>query len=306
MKIDVHAHYIPEGCLELGDMVPDPSTLVGDITDLGKRLRDMDAMGVDIQAISLYPPWVDVLNQDLAAARRINDGIAQAVRLHPNRFVGLAMVPMSSPTEAAAELERAVKELGMRGLEIASNVGGRNLDDQEFAPFYSKVQELDVPVFIHPANVLGMDRMKSYHLGNLLGNPTDTAAAAASLIFGGVLKEFPRIKFYLAHGGGSCPYLRGRWEHGWRIRQEARANIDKPPSEYFRLLYFDSLLHSVPALNYLVETVGVERVMLGTDYPFDMGDHDPVKTIASLPHLSDGQKEQIFGGNAAAIFKIGA
>lgn len=301
MKIDVHAHYIPESCLELVGMGPEPGALVGDITDLGKRLRDMDAMGVDIQAVS---PWLGFLNRDLATARRMNDGIAQAVRLHPNRFVGLAVVPMSSPTEAAAELERAVKELGMRGLGIASNVDGRNLDDQEFAPFYSKVQELDVPVFIHPANVLGMDRMGSYHLGNLLGNPTDTAAAAASLIFGGVLKEFPRIKFYLAHGGGSCPFLRGRWEHGWRIRQEARANIDKPPSEYFRLLYFDSLLHSVPALNYLVETVGVERVMLGTDYPFDMGDHDPVKTIASLPHLSDGQKEQIFGGNAAALFKI--
>jgi aminocarboxymuconate-semialdehyde decarboxylase len=164
---------------------------------------------------------------------------------------------------------------------------------------------LDVPVFIHPSNVLGGDRLRRYHLQNLIGNPSDTAVAAASLIFGGVLKEFPRLKFYLAHGGGSCPLLRGRWDHGWRVRPEARANIERPPHDYFRLLHFDSLVHSVPALNFLAETVGAERVMMGTDYPFDMGDRDPVKTIASLPHLSDNQKEMIFGGNAAALFKIG-
>jgi aminocarboxymuconate-semialdehyde decarboxylase len=162
-----------------------------------------------------------------------------------------------------------------------------------------------VPVFIHPSNVLGADRLRSYYLQNLIGNPSDTAVAAASLIFGGVLKEFPRLKFYLSHGGGSCPYLRGRWEHGWQVRPEARANIDRPPSDYFRLLCFDSLVHSVPALNFLVETVGPGRVMMGTDYPFDMGDRDPVKTVASLPHLSDDQKEMIFGSNAAALFKIG-
>ncbi|TMA81729.1 MAG: amidohydrolase, partial [Deltaproteobacteria bacterium] len=116
---------------------------------------------------------------------------------------------------------------------------------------------------------------------------------------------FPRLKFYLAHGGGSCPYIRGRWEHGWRVRPEARVNIERPPSDYFKLLCFDSLLHSVPALNFLVETVGLERVMMGSDYPFDMGDKDPVNDIAALPHLSDREKEMIFGGNAAALYKIG-
>lgn len=301
MKIDVHAHYIPESCLELQGEGPAPFSLIGEMTDLGGRLHDMDAMGVDVQAIS---PWLGFLNRDLATARRMNEGIAQAVALHPNHFVGLAVVPMSSPSEAAVELERAVKELDMRGVAIGSNVGGKNLDAREFAPFYAKVQELDVPVFIHPVQVLGVDRLQGYYLSNLIGNPTDTAVAAGSLIFGGVLEEYPRLKFYLAHGGGSCPYLRGRWEHGWQVRQEPKVTISRPPSEYFRLLYFDALLHSTSALSYLVETVGVERVMLGTDYPFDMGDHDPVKNIAALSHLSDSQKEMVFGGNAAALFKL--
>ena len=255
------------------------------------------------------PPFFFFYDMDavtsLERCRRINDAFAETVSRHPGNFVALANVPMQAPQDAAGELERSVKQLGLRGVEICSNINGRNLDDGSLAPFYAKLQELDVPIFIHPSNVLGADRLPSYHLQNLIGNPTDTAAAAASLIFGGVLKEFPRLKFYLAHGGGSCPYLRGRWEHGWRVRPEAKAHIDRPPSEYFRLLYFDSLVHSVPALNYWTETAGPERVMLGTDYPFDMGDYESVKTVASLPHSSDAQKELVYGGNAAALFKIG-
>jgi aminocarboxymuconate-semialdehyde decarboxylase len=243
--------------------------------------------------------------QSLELCQKINNAFAETVENYPDRFVALANLPMQDPEMAAQELERSVWELGLRGAEICSNINGKNLDDKSFVPFYTKLQQLDVPVFIHPSNVLGADRLRSYHLQNLIGNPSDTAVAAASLIFGGVLKEFPRLKFYLAHGGGSCPYLRGRWEHGWQVRPEARANIDRPPSDYLRLLCFDSLVHSVPALNFLVETVGPGRVMMGTDYPFDMGDRDPVKTVASLPHLSDDQKEMIFSANAAALFKIG-
>jgi len=206
--------------------------------------------------------------------------------------------------EAAAELERSVKELDLRGVEMGSNVGGTNLDAKEFAPFYAKAQELDIPVFIHPVGALGGDRLQGYYLSNLLGFPTDTAVAAASLIFGGVLKEFPQLKFCLAHGGGSCPYLRGRWDHGWRVRPEPRVAIEEPPSEYINSLYFDSVLHSVPALSYLVETAGADRVMLGTDYPFDMGDYEPLKSIASLPDLSDAEKELIYSRTAAALFNL--
>ena len=141
-------------------------------------------------------------------------------------------------------------------------------------------------------------------MGNLIGNPTDTAVAAASLIFGGVLAEMPRLKFVLAHGGGSCPLLRGRWEHAWRLGLVEQAAIQRPPSEYFRLLYFDTLTHSVPALNYLVETAGVERVMLGSDYPFGMGDFTPPRTVEALPHASDADREAIYSGNAVRVFGL--
>ena len=321
MKIDVHAHYIPEkffgsdgnirvtreGSQEVLFNAARRTGAGKGICDIELRLKEMDAQGVDMHVLSVLPPlFVNHIeaNKAVAACRIINDAFAEAVRRHPKRLVAIANLPMQAPEDAARELERAVKDLGMKGAEICTNINGTNLDDKSLAPFYAKMKELDVPVFLHPNNVLGADRLSRYHLGNLIGNPTDTAVAAASLIFGGVLKEFPTLKFYLAHGGGSCPYLRGRWEHGWRVRPEAKVHIEKPPSEYLPLLYFDSLAHSGPALNFLVENMGPERVMLGTDYPADMSDTDPVKTIASLPHLSDAEREMIYGGNAMKLLKI--
>jgi aminocarboxymuconate-semialdehyde decarboxylase len=331
LKIDVHAHYVPEKCLDAeakgtdGNIhglriVQEGSRQVAytnnarnfafdppQIYSIERRLKDMATQWVDMQVLSV-PPFLFFYAADAAQSleqcQKINNAFAETVQKYPDRFVALANLPMQDPEMAARELERSVRELGLRGAEICSNINGKNLDDKSFLPLYTKLQQLDVPVFIHPSNVLGADRLRPYHLQNLIGNPSDTAVAAASLIFGGVLKEFPRLKFYLAHGGGSCPYLRGRWEHGWQVRPEARTNIDRPPSDYLRLLCFDSLVHSVPALNFLVETVGPGRVMMGTDYPFDMGDRDPVKTVGSLPHLSDDQKEMIFGANAVAFFKI--
>ena len=332
MKIDVHAHYVPESCLhdvevkgtdgriqglrmvqESGRQVAYTNNVFNiafdppQIYSIERRLTDMEAQWVDMQVLSV-PPFLFFYStppaHSLELCRKINNAFADTVSHHPKRFAALANLPMQDPEMATRELERSVRELGLRGAEIGSNINGKNLDDKSFAPFYAKLHELDVPVFIHSSTVLGIERLRSYHLQNLIGNPSDTAVAAASLIFGGVLKEFPRLKFYLAHGGGSCPYIRGRWEHGWRVRPEARINIDRPPSDYFKLLCFDSLVHSVPALNFLVETVGVGRVMMGSDYPFDMGDKNPVNDIAALPHLADDQKEMILGGNAAALFKI--
>jgi len=146
--------------------------------------------------------------------------------------------------------------------------------------------------------------MGRYHLSNLIGNPTEDALAAASLIFGGVLHEFPTLKVYLAHAGGSCPFLRGRWEHGWHVRPEAKVQIQQPPSAYFARLRFDSLTHAGPALEFLVESVGAERVMLGTDYPYDMSDPDPVRAIAALSHVSEAERRLILGDNAAELFRL--
>ena len=268
----------------------------------------MNARQIDMQVLSVSP---QIFAYQIEAAtavqvcRLLNDEFALTVQARPDRFQAIAHLPMQSPQDAVTELERCVRDLGFRGAIICTHVNGMNLDDPSLAAFYAKVQELDVPVFLHPQQVLAAERLARYHLGNLIGNPTETAVAAASLIFGGVLKDFPRLKFYLAHAGGTCPYIRGRWEHGWRVRPEARQHIERPPSEYFRLLYFDSLAHSVPALAFLIDNVGAERVMMGTDYDADMSDTDPVKTIASVPGLSDRERALIYGDNAEALFSIG-
>jgi len=322
MKIDVHAHMIPEAFVD-GDEVRFPLDGTGEVHtrplrpvnferetmfNVERRLRDMDERNVDMHVLSLQPLFTYSLppDQGLRVSRSINNAFAEVVSKNPSRFIALADLPMHSPEDAARELERAVKDLGLRGAEICSQINGKNLDDASLRPFYEKMQELDVPVFIHPAGVPGIeDRLGRYYLTNLIGNPMDTTIAAASLIFGGVLKEFPRLKFYLAHAGGACPYIRGRWDHGWRVRQEGKQFIDKLPSEYLRLLYFDCLAHGGASLDFLVRTMGPERVMLGSDYPFDMSDTDPVKTIASLAHFSNAEKELMFGGNAQQLFKIG-
>ena len=303
MKIDVHAHIHPESCLDIMPPAGLAANVQDAITDLPVRLRDMDAQGVDLQLLSV-PPWL--CDQGPVAATRLNQGIAEAVAAHPSRFMGLATVALEEPASAAAELERTVKELGFKGVEIMSNINGENLHERKFGVFYRKLEELDVPIFIHPHNVLGReDRLRPFYLSNFLGNPTDTAVAAACLIFGGVLKEFPSLKFILAHGGGSCPFLIGRWDHGWNVRVEGLRIIDQPPSEYFKLLYFDALLHSQPALEYLVGVVGADHVLLGSDYPFAMAETDPAGKVAALTHLREGELAAIFEGNARRLFKLG-
>ena len=223
--IDVHAHHVPESCLGMtGGPLP-ADRRVGDITDLARRLSDMDAMGVDVQVMSA---WMGFYSRDLETARRHNDALAASVATHPERFVGLAIVPLAEPEHAPRELERAAKELGLRGVEIGTNVLGQNLDGAELGPFFSKAEELSLPIFIHPVNQLGIDRLGSYRLENLIGNVTETAVAAASLIFGGVLDAFPRLTVYLAHGGGSCPYIRGRWDHGWQAQDLKARNTRRP------------------------------------------------------------------------------
>ena len=303
MRIDVHAHYVPESCTDLpgagGSPFGPAANMRDSVSDLDQRIRDMDERGTDVQLVSC-PPWMQ--NLEPGACRRLNDATAEAIA-GSDRFFALATVPMQEPEAAAAELERCVRELGFRGVEILTNVHGENLHQARFAPFYRKMAELDVAAFVHPQNVLGAERLGQFFLTNLIGNPTETAVAAACLIFGGVLAEMPGLRFVLAHGGGTCPVLRGRWEHAWRQRLVETA-IARPPSEYFRLLYFDSLTHSVPALNYLVETAGPERVMLGSDYPFGMGDYTPAVSVAALPHLSDAERDAIYSENAVRVFGL--
>ena len=303
MRIDVHAHYIPAALPELanrrGGFGP-AANMRDSMSDLDQRLADMDERGIDVELVSA-PPYVQNSAPDIC--KQMNDATAEAID-GSKRFIGLATLPMQEPEAAAAELERCVRELGFRGLEILTNVQGENLHAPRFAPLYRKMQELDVAAFVHPQNVLGADRLSEFFMNNIIGNPSDTAVAAGCLIFGGVLEEMPGLRFVFAHGGGTCPFLRGRWEHAWRQHLVVDTQISRPPSEYFRKLYFDTLTHSTPVLNYLVETVGHERLMLGSDYPFRMGDYTPPVSVQAVPHLTDAQREAIYCENAIRVFGL--
>jgi aminocarboxymuconate-semialdehyde decarboxylase len=271
------------------------------------RLQEMDRNGVDMQVLSMMAPLARYdLDSELGVgySRIQNEAIAKVVKAHPDRFVGLATVPLQDPMEAANELERAMKELGMRGVEIATDVNGKNLDWPELWPFYARVEKLGAFVLVHPGVPPGAAQMKDYALFNLVGYPFVTSLAAASLIFGGVLEDFPRLKFCFAHGGGFLPYQRGRLEHGYRVKPECRRKIPRPPDDYVRLIYFDTVTHYLPALEYLIRTAGIDNVLMGSDYPFDVNDPDPVETVRSLESISSEGKRKIWGENAARLLRI--
>jgi aminocarboxymuconate-semialdehyde decarboxylase len=322
-SIDIHAHIIPsmetsekyKGSMprisrdSLGRDVliiegKPPFAISKQLFDVDLRIKEMDGTSVDMQALSIMPPLIQYTIEPefcIGYCRMQNEGIAEVVKAFPKRFVGLANVPLQVPIEAAKELECAMKTFGMKGAQISTDVNGKNLDSPELWPFYEKAQELGAFILCHPNNPPGMDMMKKYHLQNLVGLPFRTSLAIASLLFGGVMKDFPKLKICFSHGGGFAPYQRGRWEHGYQVRPECKEFISKPPSEYFKLLYFDTVTHFGPALKYLIESVGSDKVLLGSDYPFDMADPNPVATLGSVESISTADKERVLGGNAATI-----
>ncbi len=241
--------------------------------------------------------------EGLRHSQKYNDGIAEVVKSHPDRFVGMATVPMQDITKAVGELERAVSELGLKAVEILSDINGKNLDEPELWPFYQKVQDLDIPIYVHPSIVLAPERMQKYWLTNLMGNPFNTSLAIASIIFGGVLESFPQLRFLFSHAGGAAPYIRGRWEHGYEFIGMCRS-IPKPPSEYFKLLYFDTLAFFGPTLAYLVDTVGADKVVLGSDYPPIMGDPNPIATVRQAASISAADKERILEHSSVDLLKL--
>ena len=271
--------------------------------DLARRLHDMDAMGVDVQVLSATPQTY-LYNQDASlgttTAAIQNDQIGKLVKQNPQRFMGIATLPMQAPEKAADELKRAMTKLGLRGTMFASNIMGKNLDDPSFEPVWATAEELGAFIFIHPNNVAGVDRMKSYYLNNLIGNPLDTTIGAACLYFGGVLDRYPKLTVVLAHGGGFTPYQAARWEHGWHVRPEPKKNIAKQPVDIAKRFYYDTILHSAPVLEFMIERVGADHVMLGSDYPYDMGMMDCVKHVRSLK-ISDADKTTILSTRAQAL-----
>ncbi|MGB7694893.1 MAG: amidohydrolase family protein [Pseudolabrys sp.] len=287
--------------LDVGGVVYRPFPRGG--FDLAHRLRDMDAMGVDVQVLSVTPQTY-LYNQDASlgamTAAIQNDQIAKLVKQNPQRFMGIATLPMQAPEKAADELKRAMTTLNLRGTMFASNIIGKNLDDPSFEPVWATAEELGAFVFIHTNNVAGADRMKSYYLNNLIGNPLDTTIGAACLYFGGVLDRYPKLTVVLAHGGGFTPYQAARWEHGWHVRPEPKKNIVKQPVDIAKRFYYDTILHSAPVLEFMIEHVGADRVMLGSDYPYDMGVMDCVKHVRGLK-ISDADKATILSTCAQAL-----
>jgi aminocarboxymuconate-semialdehyde decarboxylase len=324
--IDVHAHILAEDTIRLlqkeapqiglKNTMVDAESAVLEVAgvpyrpfprggwDLERRLADMDAAEVDMQVLS-NAPQTFLYNQDAAltaaTAALQNEQIARLTKSHPDRFMGMATLPMQDPERAVAELTRAVRDLGLVGAQIGSHIEGRNLDDPSLAPFWAAVAELDAFIMIHPVKPAGGERTKAYYLANLIGNPLDTTIAAACLAFGGVMDRHPNLKVLLVHGGGFVPYQYGRWNHGWRVREEPKRFIDHEPEPAIRRFYYDTITHGKPALEYLVATLGADHVVLGSDYPYDMGNWELVRDARALA-IPDADKARILGGNAERLF----
>ncbi len=279
------------------------------LSDVSTRLKDMDRMGIDVQAISPAPAqyyYYAAPDFGLELARDINHRIAEIVATHPGRFVGLGSVPLQDAKMATRELERCVKKLGLRGVEIGTNVNGIDLADRRLGleRFFAKAQELDVVLFMHPMGFTHADRMTEHYFNNIIGNPLESTLAVSHLIFGGVLDRHPKLKFCVAHGGGYLAHYHARMDHGWKARPDARTVLKKKPSSYLKKFYFDTITFDAGLLENLIGRMGAKHVLLGSDYPYDMGDKDPVGLVNLLQGLSDADRAGILGGNAARLLKI--
>ena len=271
--------------------------------DIERRFKDMDAAEVDVHLLSVAPQtWLygQEAAVGVAGATIQNDEIARHVKEHPERFSGIATLPMQAPDKAADELRRAMRKLGLHGAMIGSNIGGKNLDDPSFEPLWAAAEELDAFMMIHPGNVAGADRLRSYYLGNLIGNPLDTTIAGACLIFGGVLERHPKLNFIMSHGGGFIPYQGGRWVHGWEVRPEPKVHVKHSPAPYLDRFLYDTILHAKAPLEFLISSVGANRVFLGSDYPYDMGTGECVRQVRAA-NISAADRDIILGGHAAKI-----
>lgn len=260
----------------------------------------------DVDAVLLCP-WVSLVRYDvgpeesLAACQVQNDALALLARKHPQKMAALGMIPLQDVQLALKELERLMK-LGLKGVEIGTHVNGAYPGDARFRPFWEACESLNAFVFIHPVEGGGRAELRDYYMWNVIGNPMETTVAAGHLILSGVMETYPRLKILLAHGGGALPHLHGRLDRGFQQRPEIRNVISRPPSEYLKWFYFDTITHDPAVLRGLVEFVGADHVLLGSDYPFDMGNKDPVGPVRAAG-LGPEAEAKILGRNAVQLLK---
>ena len=325
--IDIHAHMLPEETIRLlGKESPsvapklvaqaDGSTIMeiaGKVVqrpmprecwDLDLRLADMDRHGIDMQAVcaTVHTFFYDAEPALGAACAALqNDEIAAVAARRPDRFVALATLPMQDPQRAADELTRAMRALGLRGAQIGSHIQGRNLDDPSLEPVWAAANELRAFILIHPhGEILPGERLKSYYMRNFVGLPFETTMAGAALVFGGVIERYPDIAFCLCHGGGFVPYQAGRFVHAFDVRAEPKARLRGSPQASLARLHYDTIVHSPRALEFLIATAGPERVLLGSDYPFDMGELDCVARVVALA-VSPECRDAVLGRRAKEL-----
>jgi len=330
LVVDIHCHYLnPEvnaKTAHLNAASYDPTVIFAtDITNetntaqmktrapklmgVEERIKDMDKMGVDIQAVAPAPyHYFYFTEADLGAslARDVNDGIANVVAANPDRFVGMGSVPLQNAELAVKELEYCVKTLGLKGVEICTNVNGKNLTDPSLGleKFFAKANELGCVIFMHPLGFTQGDRLRNHYFNNVIGNPLETTVAVSHLIFDGIIQRYPKIKFIAAHGGGFLAHYWARMDHAWGARKDCRTVIKKKPSSYLEKIYFDTITHDSEMLGNLIRRFGADHVMLGTDYPYDMADDHPLDTIRGVKRLSAEDRKLIEGGNAVKMMKI--
>ncbi|MEF7563577.1 amidohydrolase family protein [Bacillus infantis] len=328
MRVDFHTHIIPENFTELtkrfsGEKWPQLERtcacganimvagkvfreVTDQVWDAEKRIKDMEREGVDMQVLSPIPVtfsyWAPPEEAEILAVVQ-NDFIADICNQYPTKFIGLGAVPLQNVEIAIREMDRCKHELGLSGIEIGTNVNGINLDDPRFIEFFEMAEQWEVPLFIHPWETLGKERMPRHNLMYTVGMPSETALAGASLILGGIMDKFPKLKICLAHGGGALPYLLPRLDQGWKVWPHLRL-LEKPPSYYAKQFYYDSLVNEPVNLNYLLQNFGHERIIMGSDYPFLLREVPPGKVIDDTLDLSKEQTEAMLGKNALKFLNI--